>query len=170
MRKGDERAFRALYDRYWKKLLVRARLMLDSCPEAEELVHDIFVKLWRKRETIVIQHGFHTYIAAMLKYDTFRRLATRRSRGTVVLSPDLEERPDAVTQEWLDYAQLREQLEKAVRLLPEQGQLIFRLSREQGLSDKEIAARLGIALSTVRTQMYRSLRKLKIALDHFFLL
>jgi RNA polymerase sigma-70 factor (ECF subfamily) len=88
----------------------------------------------------------------------------------VVLSPDLEERPDAVTQEWLDYAQLREQLEKAVRLLPEQGQLIFRLSREQGLSDKEIAARLGIALSTVRTQMYRSLRKLKIALDHFFLL
>lgn len=163
---SDEGAFTELYERYWKKLLIRAQLLLESHEEAEELVHDIFVKLWKKRETIVIEHRFHTYIAAVLKYDTFKCLAQRKAKRAV--APSMVEPTDHSTQNWLDYAQLREELEKAVRQLPDQCRLIFRLSREQGMSDREIAIQLRVSTNTVRTQMYRALKRLKASLNLFY--
>jgi RNA polymerase sigma-70 factor (ECF subfamily) len=170
LRESDEGAFTELYGRYWKKLLIRAQLLLESYQESEELVHDIFVKLWKKRETIVIENSFHTYIAAVLKYDTFKCLAWRKIKGITNLTSSIAEPADHSTQNWLDYAQLREELEKAVRLLPDQCQLVFRLSREQGMSDKEIAAHLQVSTNTVRTQMYRALKRLKTSLNQFFVL
>lgn len=50
LRTGYEDAFNELYERFWKKLLVRAHLLLQSAEDAEEVVHDIFVTLWRKRK------------------------------------------------------------------------------------------------------------------------
>lgn len=167
----DERAFTELYDRYWKKLLVRAHLLLNSHEDAEEVVHDIFVNLWKKRATpLRIQNSFHTYIAAMLKYKCFEVLAKRRQkRSKIILGKELEE-ADNSTQQWLDFEYLQEELEKAVCLLPERCQLIFRLSREQMLTDKEVAERLDLSVNTVRTQMHRALQKLKTSLNSFFLL
>jgi RNA polymerase sigma-70 factor (family 1) len=170
LKDNDETAFTELYDRYWKKLLVRANLLLNSTEDAEELVHDIFVNLWKKRETIHITHSFHTYIAAMLRYACFRTLAERRRKRMTDSSTELPETSDNHTQEWLDFEYLQQELEAAVGQLPEKCQLIFRLSREQGLSDKEIAAQLDISVNTVRTQMHRALVNLKGNLNSFFLL
>lgn len=167
---SDEAAFTALYDRYWKRLLIRAKVLLQSHEEAEELVHDVFVKLWKKRTSLAITHSFHTYIAAMLQYGCFDKLATRRRKRTEINLPELPEVPDASTQQWLDFEALSQQLETAVSQLPEKCQLIFRLSREQGLSDQQIADQLELSVNTVRTQMHRALTKLKTTLHSFFLL
>lgn len=167
---GSEAAFTGLYERYWKRLLIRAKVLLHSHEDAEELVHDVFVKLWKKRGSFSITHSFHTYIAAMLQYGCFEVLATRKRRRTEPHLPEFPEMADASTQQWLDFEALRRQLEAAVGELPGKCQLVFRLSREQGLSDQQIADELDLSVNTVRTQMHRALTKLKTSLHSFFLL
>ncbi len=167
LKEGDEKAFTELYDRYWKKLLVRANILLRSQEDAEELVHDIFVKLWNKREKLHILNSFKTYVAAMLQYGCFRVLAKRRQHRRNEMTGEVPEPADLSTQQWLDFEDLREELEIAVSRLPERCKLIFRLSREDELSDKEIAQELQLSVHTVRTQMHRALQKLKTAINIF---
>ncbi|HVI43929.1 MAG TPA: RNA polymerase sigma-70 factor [Chitinophaga sp.] len=164
LQSGDEAAFNLLYDRYWKRLLVRAHVLLNNHEDAEELVHDIFVQLWRKRGHIVLRHTFHTYVAAMLQYGCFKVLANRKRNKQHELTLTEKERPDLSTEQYLDFEFLRDQLEAAIGTLPEKCRLVFRLSREGGFSDKEIASQLNLSVNTVRTQMNRALQKLKVAL------
>ncbi|MBO9620391.1 MAG: RNA polymerase sigma-70 factor [Niabella sp.] len=165
---NDKTAFTEIYDRYWKRLLVRAKLLLNVEEDAEEVVNDIFVTLWRKRATLQINKKLSTYIGAMLQYACFKVLAESRRRRITVAS--LPESADYGTLQWLDFESLSRELEAAVSNLPERCQLIFRLSREAGLNDKEIARQLGLSVNTVRTQMHRALSKLKDALGSFFML
>lgn len=170
LKKGNEAAFSEIYERYWDKLFVRACIILNSHEDAEEVVHDIFVMLWKKKETTELRYTFNTYIAAVLKYQCSKRLTDRRREIKELDAKRLPEISDNTTQQYLDFESLREQLEKAVTELPEKCQLIFRLSREQGLSDKQIASQLNVSVNTVRTQMQRALHKLRTSLDAFFLL
>ena len=163
VKNGDINAFEALYDRYWEKMLVRANLLLRSQADAEDLVQDVFIHVWTKRDRIVLTHRFHTYVASVLKYKIYRRMAEKE-----VKPPSLRETSDHSTEQWLDYEYLRAELEEAVQALPEKCRIIFRLSREDGLTDLQIADNLGLAHKTVRTQMYRALKKLKVALHTFF--
>lgn len=168
LQNDDEKAFTELYERYWKKLLIRANLLLHSQEDAEEIVHDIFVILWRKRKTIEILHSFHTYIAAMLQYGCLKVLAKRKRSVNKDITYEGLEIADHSAQQWLDFEHLREELEMSVKQLPDKCQLIFRLSREEQLSDKEIAVKLHLSVNTVRTQMHRALQKLKNSLTAFF--
>lgn len=172
LQKSDEKAFTELYERYWKKLLVRANFLLSSQEDAEEVVHDIFVTLWRQRVSLHIRHSFYTYVAAMLKYGCFKIMAKRRSVGIMettglLLTMDVA---DSSTEEWLDFNDLRDELESAVSRLPGKCQLIFRLSREECMSNQEIALKLDLSVNTVRTQMHRALQQLKTSIGSFFCL
>lgn len=164
---GSELAFRELYDRYWKKLLVRAHILLGNREDAEEIVHDIFVQLWKKRETIEIENKVVTYISAMLRYGCFKLLAESKKRHRLV---PFEQEAGAnlfsySVDEYLDFENLRAELERHVCELPHSCQLIFRYSREMGLTDKQIAEKMDISVNTVRTQMGRALRKLRTSLN-----
>ncbi|HMR17764.1 MAG TPA: RNA polymerase sigma-70 factor [Sphingobacterium sp.] len=170
LQNDDEKAFTELYNRYWKKLLVRALMILNVQEEAEEIVHDVFVTLWKKRATLSILNSFRTYMGAILKYRCFEVLAKRSQAREKASIDNIVEQEDLSTQQWLDFKYLREELEEAICQLPEKCQLIFRLSREQYLSDKEIAEKLDISVNTVRVQMHRALRKLKSSLNSFFCL
>jgi len=167
MQAGEEAAFTELYNRYWEKLLARAYMQLRSKEEAEELLHDVFVRLWRRRETIQLRHGFHTYIAAALKYEILQKLAERRKQRTK--NREAEQQTvltDHSTQHRLDFLDLRDQLEASVRQLPDQCQLVFRLSREKGLPDKEIAEQLQLSPKTVQNHLHRALKALRSFLRH----
>jgi len=168
---SDEGAFTELYHRYWDKLLARGITQLKSVEDAEELLHDIFVRLWKRRDTIRIRHSFHTYIAAILKYEVLKKLADRKK----VKLQDLSESQDSSlvdysTQQRLDFLELQERLEASVKQLPEKCRLVFRLSREEGLSGKEIARELQITPKTVENHINRALRALRSSLNLFLTL
>jgi len=167
--KDDEQAFRVLYDRYWKKLLVQALLKLQSAEEAEEIVQTIFINLWRRRHTIQLKHSFHTYVASMLKYEILRQLAlNKKEKHFRENMSALHVVEDHSTRNWLDYEQLREEIEKTIQLLPEKCQLVFRLSREAGLTEKQIAESLSIAPKTVQAHMGKALKQLRTSLQQLF--
>lgn len=164
LQNSDEAAFTELYDRYWEKMLIRANMQLQSPEDAEEIVQDIFIRLWRRRESIDIRHTFHTYIASILKYECYHLLAEKKARKLVTQYGDLPEKMDHSTEQWLDYESLRAELERTVQQLPEKCRIVFRLSREQGLTEKQIAENLQLSPKTIQTQMYRALKKLKTRL------
>ncbi|MEO5948729.1 MAG: RNA polymerase sigma-70 factor [Chitinophagaceae bacterium] len=165
---NDEGAFSALYNRCWKQLLVQATSLLNSQEEAEEIVQDVFVQLWKKRDSINIVHTVNTYISAMTRYGCLKILAKRKQAKRLenLAIPFVEQ--ENSTELWLDFEDLRQQLEEAISQLPDKCQLIFKYSREAGLNDKEIASKLDLSVNTVRTQMHRALKKLKTSLNSFF--
>jgi RNA polymerase sigma-70 factor (ECF subfamily) len=163
--KDDERAYRTLYDRYWNKLLVHAMLKLHVEEEAEEILQDIFLNLWRRRKTIQIKNTFHTYIASIVKYEILHHLARQKAKNTLEGKVSaLYTVEDNTTQDWLDFEDLRDQIEASVCSLPEKCQLVFRLSREQGFTEKEIAGALHISLKTVEAHIGKALKKLRSSL------
>lgn len=169
VQKDDVKAFRVIYERYWKKLLLTAVLKLQSKEDAEEVVQTVFANLWRRRHSIRLTHSFHTYVASMLKYEILRRLAQRKKENQrKENAPWLRVVEDNSTAEWLDYEQLREEIEKEIQVLPEKCRLVFRLSRESGLTEKQIAESLDIAPKTVQAHIGKALKQLRSSLHHLF--
>jgi RNA polymerase sigma-70 factor (family 1) len=162
LRDGDEAAFTHLYRRYWDRLYVVASHTLGSYPEAEEAVHDVFLKLWKRRDTIVIRETLQQYLAAAIKYEVIdrlrtqvrrRRLSNRFEKGTAISSDP--------TGDLIREKELTAELESTIRALPEKCQLVFRLSRGQGYSHREIAKKLGLSENTVESHMRRALHSLR---------
>lgn len=167
--KGDKAAYEELYNRYWKKLLVQALIKLKSEVEAEEVVQDVFMDLWERRENIEIRKTFHTYIASCVKYQILTRLAFRRKHVPFEQEARLATNDGVnLTEDWLDYETTRRQIEETVQGLPEKCQLVFRLSREEGYSQKEIADTLGISTKTVETHLGKALKVIRSSVQQFF--
>jgi len=162
---NDEYAFRVLYDRYWKKLLVQALVKTGAPEEAEEIVQTIFINIWRRRHTLQVRCALYTYLAAMLKYEIIASFARRRKESLLKQQlVSLQQAEDNGTVEWLEYEQLLEDIEKTVAALPEKCRLVFRLSRQEGLSGKQIATSLDISPKTVEAHMSRALKALSASL------
>lgn len=162
-------AFTELYNRYWKKLLVVAFSKLNDKAEAEEVVQDVFLGIWKRRQRLEIRHSFHTYIASSVKYEVLRKLAKQQKQK------EFEERKAGElyvvnnnVEEWMDYETTRAKIEDTVQQLPEKCRLVFRLSREKGMSEKEIAEELDIAPKTVEAHMTKALKKLRSSLQNLF--
>jgi RNA polymerase sigma-70 factor (family 1) len=157
-------AFRVLYNRYWKQLLIKANHLLGSNQDAEDAVHDVFTDIWKRKEELSLEHSFRTYISAAINYTCLRKLAERK---VVVLNAEnaRSESPDLSTQQYLSLRELQQRLNLALTELPEKCRLIFRMSREEGMTDKQIARELDLSVPTIRTQMHRAITKLKFSLS-----
>ncbi|HEY4061039.1 MAG TPA: RNA polymerase sigma-70 factor [Puia sp.] len=166
--RDDEQAFRLLYERYWDKMLAHAYWKLGSGGEAEEIVQDAFVGLWRRRASLQLKHSFYTYISAVVKYEILRRLASRKAKTEFEKKAvHLYREEDNSTLQWLNYEDLREQIELTIQSLPEKCRLVFRLSRQEGLTERQIAETLQISPKTVEAHKARALRTLRTTLAQF---
>ncbi|WP_153798991.1 RNA polymerase sigma factor [Foetidibacter luteolus] len=159
----DQAAFRILYDRYWRKLLVHAVVKLESEVEAEELVQEIFLQLWKRRKQIQLKNSFHTYIASMLKYEILARFKKRRQQQ--LLQQGMVNDAGNTDTNDAAYELLRREIEITIQSLPEKCRLVFRLSRDEGLSEKQIAEQLNIAPKTVEAHISKALKKLRASLQ-----
>ena len=74
-------AFTELYNRYWNRLLIQALYKLSIEQEAEEVIQDVFMNLWRRRANLKIKNTFHTYIAASVKYEILAHLSKQKSKN-----------------------------------------------------------------------------------------
>lgn len=164
---GDESSFEALYQRYWKKMFIIASNRLDYPEDAEEIVQDIFVSLWHRRATLKHDLNLAVYLAVSVKYRVIKALGKQRLQRRYVDSLLGDIRMDDSTQEWLAFEELQEQLAAYVAQLPEKCQLVFRLSREDGLSQRQIAEKLGISEKTVESHLGKAFKTLRTKLASF---
>ncbi|MET6995971.1 RNA polymerase sigma-70 factor [Chitinophaga defluvii] len=167
LKAGSESAFTEIYNRYWHKLFAVAAARIQDMDEAEEIVQEIFVSLWRRREELDITSGLEVYLAVSVKYRVIKILGKRYQKRKYKDSLDVMGMVDDSTQQWLEFEELKARLGKLVAGLPEKCQLVYRLSREKGYSQKQIARELNISEKTVEAHLGKALKTLRTGLNQF---
>lgn len=160
--KGNTLAFKQIFDAYRPQVFGVALKMLRSNELAEEVVQEVFIKIWEKRETLTDVINFKGYLFKTARnrvFDEFKRISKEAldelpaDEGIVKACNDTDHR--------LRDGQLDALLETTLNKLPEQQRYIFRLSREQGLTYREIADIVGLSPLTVKTHMKHTLAFLR---------
>lgn len=167
LRQGDEAAFDAVFRQWYAPLChYAARLTDGDMDEAEDLVQQVFVKIWEQRGRLDIAWSLKAYLYKTVHNAALNRLraANTRSKYFDYNATQLENtsvQPDDTSGE------LAERLQKALDLLPPQCRHVFELSRFEELKYREIADQLGISIKTVETQMGKALRILRLQLADY---
>jgi RNA polymerase sigma-70 factor (ECF subfamily) len=164
LRQGDRNAFDELYYRYVPRLLAFSRHYIKDKDEAEEAVQEIFIRIWEKRNTLDESKNFKAYLFQSVK-NYFLNLI-RDKKKTYPLS-DIPEELHPHNENILADLTYRELEQTALSLiggLPKVQQEVFTLSRVQGLSNMEIAAKLNLSKRTVEHHIYLSVKHLKTKL------
>ena len=160
--RGDENAFARLFTLYSDKLYSFIVSLSGSGQVAEDIVQDVFLKIWQKKEGLSSIENFNCYIFRMA-HNHVLNILKRVAKETLILSElAYQSQPGTDTLLDIEYKDIQQVYREAIETLPPQQRLIFKLSRESGLKQQEIASKLNISISTVKshmTQAFRSLRK-----------
>jgi RNA polymerase sigma-70 factor (ECF subfamily) len=160
-------AFKALYDRFWHKMYVVAYKKTQSNETAEELVQEIFTKLWERRQSVQIEN-LESYLFTALKYAVISHIRTIiKSR----LYENVDELSQSLTTDFEETAQttwdLQNALDIALKILPDKTRLIFEMSRYEDLPHREIAHQLDISEKAVEYHITQALKLLRVQLKDF---
>ncbi|MFA6944441.1 MAG: sigma-70 family RNA polymerase sigma factor, partial [Pedobacter sp.] len=138
--------------------------------EAEEIVQDIFISLWDRREEIIITTSLNAYLAVSVKYRVIKLLAKRNQYNKyAVHSLTILPLSTNSTEDWFEFEELKSRLEILVSNLPEKCRLVYKASREEGFSQKQIAEEFGISEKTVEAHIGKALKSLRTGLGQIFL-
>jgi RNA polymerase sigma-70 factor (family 1) len=161
---GDETALAEMYREYWQSLFISAYNIIKDKEACSDILQDIFLQLWVRREKLEITSSLEAYLHTAVRYHVFKHI--RKSTYVNRYFENLELRFSAASaDEEIMLKQLNEQVAHAVQSLPKQCMLIFKLSREEHLSNREIAEQLNISVKTVENQMTIALRRLRLSLN-----
>jgi len=162
-RKGDHVAFTTLYSHYWKPLLLVAWNHTKDKTFAEDIVHEVFMRLWEFRETIDIDN-ISGFLATGVKFSIFKHYQKEKRREELS-ELNLSKVSYSDAESYLDARFLSEYLEGLTEKLPEKCRLVFQYSRKDGLKNAEIAKIMGISEKGVEANLTRALKILKKAID-----
>jgi RNA polymerase sigma-70 factor (ECF subfamily) len=177
LRAGDEQAFELLFRSYYPGLLRFAHAHLGDRGEAEDVVHDVFLRVWRERERVGGDRSLRVYLLASVRnrvIDVVRHRAVRRRW----VQEDAGEREDggggmlgvrapALASEGVELGELDAAIRQAVAALPERCRTAFLLCKEQELTYAQAAEVMGVSPATVKTQIARALAALRVSLEPF---
>lgn len=156
LQQGDNNAFTEIYNRFWKLLFAIAFKHMESKEAAEEIVQEIFMRLWDRRNELDIK-ALGPYLATACKYAVFKQIAKDKLRREKISGHVRGLAPSDNELESLIHARFLEQiLSTVIDTLPTQCKIVYRLSEEEDLKIPEIADRLQISSNTARNHLARA--------------
>lgn len=164
-------AFEQLFKTHYKALHAYANLILKDMELAEEVVQNMFLKFWEKRELLNVETSMKAYLYKSIYNDSLNYLKHEKVKlkyqdFAMHTADHLTDTASAK----VELSELEMRLRAALNELPEQCRTIFQLSRFEELKYREIADRLNISIKTVENQMGKALKLLRIKLVDFLLL
>jgi RNA polymerase sigma-70 factor (ECF subfamily) len=166
-RTGNEKAYRALFDKYFYKLYNYTLKLIPDKNVSEEIVMDVMLAVWQKKDTLNSSLSLSAYLYRSVKNRLIDHLRKQHRAGvvpTVSLDQTAVEPPSSFgTDSRLLHKELEGLYQTSLNRLPPQKKRIFTMSREEGNSYKEIADRLKLSKNTVENHMVAALRLMK---DH----
>jgi len=171
LKEGDSFAFEVLFYKYRNKVKGFAVKLVPTQVDPEEIVQEVFVKLWLKKEFINPDKDFQPYLFSIAKNLILDHLKSAVNRKLYFVGEHFQN--DLLVDEELDYLMpedAEEKLEKLIDEIPERRREIFRMSRFEGLSYKQIAVRLNISENTVDSQIRNALAFLRKEFRKFVML
>jgi RNA polymerase sigma-70 factor (family 1) len=163
---GDEKAYEAIYQRYWRSLYAMATWKTNSQIVAEEMVQELFLKLWENHRKVLIDN-LEAYLKTALRYSVIGFIRTKLSEGRTELGEGAEQAADLRADTGIDLEELSSALGNALNLLPEKTRLVFQMSRFEQRSTAEIARQLGLSDRAVEYHITQSLRLLRFELKDY---
>lgn len=165
---GNEQAFNVLFNRHWDHLYNYMMRITKSHHVSEEIVTDVFLKLWTGRELVPNIQNMDAFLATVAynKAMNFFKLSARNARLQKVISQSMQQNTDEVSADCriLD-AEAVSILQNAIQKLSPRRRKIFTLSREHGLTHDQIASELNLSLQTVKNTMSDALSSLRSILQ-----
>ncbi|WP_430973898.1 RNA polymerase sigma factor [Sunxiuqinia rutila] len=173
LKAGDRKAFQQVFNAYSERLFHFAYSYLKDVNETEEIVQDVFLRLWEIKSEIDVEKSFKSFLYKITVNKVFnhlKRQIVRQKYEDYVLK--LEPEYPITPEESLSQKELEANLLKMLGKLPEQKRKIFELSKLKGFSNAEIAEQLGVSVRTVENQVYRASKFLRerLAEEHLLLL
>lgn len=171
IRAGNEEAFEEIFRTFFESLYDFTVRRVDHPEVAEELVQNVLLNLWSRRERWEPRHSVKAYLYGAVRNEVIKYL---QHRDVVRRWHEKAKEQKAPGQHTPDDVYSSQELEEAIRdwvdELPERRKLVFVLSRYHGLSNAEVAVALGISVSTVEVQMWKALRYLRAKISRFHLI
>jgi RNA polymerase sigma-70 factor (family 1) len=160
--KGDQRSFEDIYRLFFIRLFNFALLYVHKKEIAEEVVNDVMMKVWNKRETLPGILNLETYLFVAVRNQSLNyqsqysnlhvALEPENGRGEIINLNDPEKE--------LEWKEIHHRLNQAIDELPGQCRTVFKLIKEEGFKYKQVAEILNISPRTVETQLFRAIKKL----------
>ena len=162
LRDGDEQAFIQIYNQYRSKIYTYAHSLVKSTDTAEEIVQQVFIKIWQKKEQINPDLSFNAYLKKITLNHVLNYLKKASREKTLQEQIfNYAEEDTANADDYLLEKELRKIYMAAIEQLPAQKKLIYQMSRTQELSHEEIALKLNISKNTVKNHMVEATKGIR---------
>ena len=162
IRQGDKAEFESLFRSSYVSLVRYAKTLIKDHDTAEEIVQDLFFRLWQDKEKLNIESSLNGYLFRSvhnkcLHYIEHNRVIERHAEEMSYSQSESQESPSDI----LNYKELQEKIASILERLPERCGKIFTMSRFEGLKYSEIADKLSVSIKTVEANMGRALKEFR---------
>jgi len=157
---GNQKAFRYLFTSYSGKVYTYALKLTHTKEQAEEIVQEVFMKIWINRDTLTSIDFFPSYLYTITRNHTFnflKHLSVER-KARMYLHEESFHLQVATSS-------YQHQIEHAIKRLPPQQQVVYKMCYHEGMKYEEVAERLSISRFTVKTHMQQALRSIRVFLQ-----
>ncbi|MGY6647836.1 RNA polymerase sigma factor [Wenyingzhuangia sp. IMCC45574] len=161
---GNYQAFKKVYDTYSKEMYYYGLKILDDKEVCEDLIQNIFIDLWSKRESLKVKN-LKGYLFQSVKYQIFNHLRSKKITKEDLTRLNLIDVSMNAAQK-MEYHELEEKIKTIIESeLPQRCKQIFILSRFEHKTNQEIANELGITMQAVKNQISKGIQKIKLSLQ-----
>jgi RNA polymerase sigma-70 factor (family 1) len=170
LKEGDPLAYNQLFDKYYMPLCVYSLKYCDSFQLAEDIVQDLFVKLWDEKIYMKFDNPMSPYLFKAVKNNTLQGIKKQSKYQFDAIEKVVN---NLMEEDQLDFADLEEEKNKLyeqVEALPEKSKEVFKAIVLENMKYKEVAERLDISVNTVKTHYARALKQLRFRLDIIIML
>lgn len=162
IKEGDEKAFEVVFRKHYSGMCGYVSRYIDDPDQAEEIVQEVFYNFWNKRTDIHITGSLESYLFRSARNSSLNYIKHLKVRHEYVMAREvlLKEEESRTTDEIVEL-ELHQKIDECIEQLPAERQRIFKMSRFDGLKNKEIAEKLDISIKTVEAQMGKALKYLR---------
>jgi RNA polymerase sigma-70 factor (family 1) len=162
---NDEQAYKELFHFFYPSLYQFALTIVKTGQLAEEVVSDVFIRIWQKRASLMRIHDLKLYLFISTRNTSLNYL--RQQKRDMLQADDYRVQLRSIyfePEELLITAEMISRIQQAINQLPPRCQLIFKLIKDDGLKYKEVADLLNLSIKTIENQMTLALRKIGSAI------
>ena len=170
--KDDKQAFQLLYDKYWDKLFKTALIKVQDEDQVSDIIQDLFVTIWVRRQELNINDNVDLYLFRSLKNRiiNFYKKKYLTENNINEFAKSIPNKTYSDVEILFSYKEVELVIAKEMERLPNKMKQIFLLSRDEQLSSKKISEMLSISDQTVRNQISKAIKRIKISIEKYNIL
>lgn len=161
IREGDPLSFEILFQKYYVRFYNFVLNLTKNPQTAEDIVQNVFMKIWINRKNLRPDQSIHNYIYALAKHEVLNHLRDRKVYTQVERLVMADQPYEEVTDQTMDLKELDDRIRKFIAAMPEQRRKVFLLSRYRGMGNKAIAELMGLSVRTVDRHINLALTSLR---------